>query len=148
MSIHYLGAWHDETGRAIHVNGEWHSVASIAVHTGGAWHQPQTYAPPLSASAPSEVDNSVYTPNPTFANVSVSATITPSGGQSPYTYQWTKQSGDSRITIGSSTMATTSFNARLKQSQAYATYSWTVTDANGNKATGTTSVSLQADGYQ
>lgn len=80
----------------------------------------------LSVSlAPTSLNKTGGTSSLTTASV----TATPSGGSSPYTYAWTKLSGDS-ITCNSPSAATTTFtaNAMTSGETRVATFRFTVTD--------------------
>lgn len=67
--------------------------------------------------------------------VTDSVTATPVGGLAPYTYSWARTSGAG--SIGASTAATTSFYQYVPNgTEAYGAFRVTVTDANGNTATG------------
>ena len=65
------------------------------------------------------------------------ATVTTSGGASPFTYAWTKLTGDSSWSIASPSAASTFFRrSGVSQNSEYnATFSCTVTDAGGHSAT-------------
>jgi hypothetical protein len=59
-------------------------------------------------------------------------TATPSGGTAPYTYAWTRVSGDITISINSPSAATTSFTASVADGvPKEAAFKCTITDANG-----------------
>ncbi len=65
-------------------------------------------------------------------------TVTPSGGVAPYTYAWTKKSGDT-IAPDSAAAATTTFTATVTDQQIKsAVYTCTVTDSTGGTALTTT----------
>lgn len=72
-----------------------------------------------------------FEPAPPFKNVvTAAATVTPTGGTGPYTYQWTKVSGDSAIVPSSTTAASVTFSANAPKNQLLtATWQCTVTDS-------------------
>ncbi len=80
----------------------------------------------------------------TVSETTTSVTAAVSGGATPYTYQWTWQSGGSGITINSPTSDATDFTAgNLSAGQTVSgTALVTVTDADGQTATATASVSI------
>lgn len=71
------------------------------------------------------------TDNNLFVNVvSNGVTVTPTGGTGPYTYLWTKVSGDSAVTVSNSTAASVTFSATVPRDQERnAVYRCTVTDS-------------------
>lgn len=72
---------------------------------------------------------------PSGVVTSSTVTATPTGGTGPYTYLWAWVSGDIGITINSPTSAGTDFTATVGgASPKFATYTVTVTDANGATA--------------
>lgn len=61
------------------------------------------------------------------------ATVTVSGGSGGYTYSWARIAGDSSITAGAPSAASTSFSALLSPDDSVtATFECTVTDAAGS----------------
>lgn len=87
-----------------------------------------TRAAMTASASPTSLYKSGIGTNQTTA----STTVTPSGGVSPYTYAWTKLSGDA-ITADSASAATTTFSATaLFSGEARdATFRCTVTDSTG-----------------
>jgi hypothetical protein len=70
-------------------------------------------------------------------------TLSATGGTAPYTYAWELDSGDASITITSPSSASTTFSASLAPDEAKtATFTGTVTDANGVKMTANVSATL------
>lgn len=62
-------------------------------------------------------------------------TVTASGGTSPYTYAWTKKSGDT-LTVNSPTSNATTFSGTPGAGNAFiSTYTCTITDSAGSPAT-------------
>lgn len=81
----------------------------------------------MSASAS---PTSLYEAGDTGTITSNSTTVTPAGGSSPYTYAWTKVTGDT-LTVTSPTSATTTFSTSglAEGNFVAATYRCTVTDS-------------------
>jgi hypothetical protein len=71
------------------------------------------------------------TPAPLFATVtSDSVTVTASGGTGPYTYAWTRVSGDSAISATAASAATTAFTATVpRDGERVGVWRCTVTDS-------------------
>lgn len=74
--------------------------------------------------------------------VSDPATVTPAGGNAPYSYQWSMLTGNTGIAITAPTMATTAFRRVLFGNSVNATAQCVVTDAFGLTATCTVDVTL------
>lgn len=77
---------------------------------------------------------SVFSPHssaPLFRTVTTnSVTVTPTGGTGPYTYAWTRVSGDSAVNVSNATNPTVSFNANVpRDGERSATWRCTVTDS-------------------
>jgi hypothetical protein len=85
----------------------------------------------LSATAsPGRAIGEVTDTNLFVTVTSNSVTVTPSGGTAPYTYAWTRLSGDSAVAANSPTTATTTFSANVpKWDSREATMQCTVTDS-------------------
>ena len=69
-------------------------------------------------------------PAPSFKNLqTATVTVTATGGTAPYTYAWTRVSGDSAILCTQPALAATQFQANMaKNSDRIATWRCTVTD--------------------
>ena len=91
-----------------------------------------TTGDPLTVTT--SLDQSTYVGS-VSPQVTASVTITASGGSSPYTYAWTKVTGDT-FTVTSPTAASTTFStsADNQTDGEQAIYRCTVTDDDGNKA--------------
>lgn len=117
-------------------------VVRVEAWNGSAWKVAQSFAPPISLNvAPS----SVFGEGNSAAIIlitSSTATATPTGGTAPYTYAWTKVSGDT-MTATNPTSASTAFRLGVGPGDVKtATYRCTVTDKNGLTAQDTVSITL------
>lgn len=76
---------------------------------------------------------------------SQAVTVTPSGGQTPYTYLWTYVSGDTEVVPTSSTLATTTFRAFRSSPGIYsASYKCVVDDAVTSIDSSTVTITLES----
>ena len=77
-----------------------------------------------------------------------SVTVTAAGGTPPYTYAWTKKSGDT-VTVNSPTAATTTFSGAVGVVGGFlsAVYTCTVTDSAGSPATFTVDVNVTINDF-
>jgi hypothetical protein len=104
-------------------------------------------ARPLSASAsPSSVSGSTASSGTATTNAT---TCTASGGLAPYTYAWSRVSGDTSTSANSATSAATTFSASVGpvNSSRVSVWKCTVTDALGHAAdSNTVSVDLEYTG--
>ena len=117
-------------------------VVRVEAWNGSAWKVAQSFAPPITLNvAPFSVSGTGDS-NGTIQITSGIATATPTGGTAPYTYAWTKVSGDT-MTVTNSTSASTAFRASVGPGDSRsATYRCTVTDKNGLSAQDTVSITL------
>lgn len=117
-------------------------VVRIEAWNGSAWKVAQSFAPPITLGV---TPSSVFGTNNSTGIVLVTsstATATPTGGTAPYTYAWTKVSGDT-MTATSPTSASTAFRLGVGPGDVKtATYRCTVTDKNGLTAQDTVSITL------
>ena len=94
----------------------------------------------LDATYISEVDSGAAASGTT---TSAAVTGTPVGGTAPFSYAWTRISGDAQITAGSPAAAATTFSAACFDGIMYsAIFRLTVTDANGATASRDVQVDL------
>jgi hypothetical protein len=140
-------------GALVRKNGAW-KLASVFVRKAGAWALADVSAR-ASGAWVDTTDPLTCAADPTsFTEYllvhgadTASTTVTSSGGSSPYTYTWTKDSGPAEVTVLSPTSATTAF--RIVDGAYGSTYSsifrCTVTDANGATAFALISVYFQVD---
>lgn len=112
----------------INVSGTW-KPATVWQKVAGTWKQINSL---YSASVPSTASASGNTAN----RATAVQTCTPSGGTSPYTYQWAYVSGSTQISIGSDTSASTDFTAvgLTSPETRVAVFNCTVIDNLGNVA--------------
>lgn len=86
----------------------------------------------IATASPGAANGFVFVAEPaslTSVVTSNNVTVTAAGGTAPYTYSWTKVSGDT-LTVTAPTADTTQFTATLfKNTERAATYRCTVTDA-------------------
>lgn len=100
-------------------------------------------ADPLTASAVPNTAIGIYSEsNPVQTN---HVTVTPTGGQSPYSYAWASLSGDTVMAISSTTSATVRWSRNMTIGDSYqAIWRCTVTDAGGATATADVEVTFNA----
>ena len=124
------------------VGGAQKRVVRLEAWNGSAWKVVQSFAPPISLNvAPSSVSGTGDS-HAAILITSSTATATPTGGTAPYTYAWTKVSGDT-LTVTNPTNASTAFRASIGPGDSRgATYRCTVTDKNGLTAQDTVSITL------
>jgi hypothetical protein len=105
----------------------------VAVFHDGAWRNGAVFVPPLSlAVSPSDTGGGNFVPG-TITTGSVTAT--PTGGLAPFTYAWTRLSGDPANPTAP-TNATTSFSLFANDPASFsAVFRCTVTDSLGTTAT-------------
>ena len=125
------------------VNNVEKRVARIEEYNGSAWKLVQSFAPPMSLSVTPSVTGAYNgTSGGIISITSTTATATPVGGTGPFTYAWTKVSGDT-LTVTNPTNASTAFRASIGPGDSrFATYRCTVTDSLGLTAIGSTSITL------
>lgn len=98
------------------------------------------------SASPGDAVGNVFDPEPAplFTTVtSNSVTATPTGGTGPYTYAWSRVSGDSAISATASTSATTAFSAVVgKNQEKNAVWKVVVTDSLAATAEATVNINL------
>lgn len=132
MKVRLSGAWKDVPTAQVRVGGQWKRLSVVRAYISGAWTDIAVFTPPLTATAsPTLVSRTIVGPG---TAVTPSTTVTPAGGESPYTYAWTRLSGVGTIT--SPTSATTTFSHTLGiGDDVSGDFRCTVTDAFGTTAT-------------
>lgn len=133
MRVRVGGAWKEVSSGVVYVDGAWRQLKMGRAYVGGAWEDIFAFAPDLSATfTPSVVGGTVI--NEGFAT-SNQVTVTPAGGQPPYTYSWTQTTGND-ATVVSPASAMTTFTRFLTSGQVEnETFRCTVTDNFGTTAT-------------
>jgi predicted phage tail protein len=131
------GAWHPITTLYAYRSGAWQRLKTLKTYRGGAWQLVGIFTPPLTLAA-NNVGVSGYNSVETG-----SSTATPSGGLGPYSYAWSKVSGDT-MTVSSPTTAGTGFGSPTMAPGGYssAVYQCTCTDSAGQVASTTISVAF------
>lgn len=139
-------AWQDITTFKRWDGAAWQDVTTVQRWDGAAWVD-CTWgggAGSLSATADessvSSVSNDGADECPTYTSESV--TVTATGGTGPYTYSWTKLSGNAALYAGSPTSATTAFEASICFGSRSGVFRCTVEDSLGATATVDVSVTL------
>lgn len=134
MSIHakVSGTWQPITAVYRKIAGSWQAISQVHDKVSGTWQQ--VYSALSASLSTSYVSGSTGAPG---TATSSAVLCTPSGGSSPYSYLWEYVSGDTGITIGSSTSAATVFqfyNPNNYFASKYALYRCRVTDSTSNVA--------------
>lgn len=96
---------------------------------------------------PGFADGSFFAPGlgPVIQTVGTnSVTATPSGGTGPYTYLWTRVSGDSALVCGNATVATTGWSANLGRNT-FVSAVWRCTVTDSLSATAFADIPVSAD---
>lgn len=134
------GAWKDISGGSVRVSGSWRRLTAIKAYFDSAWRTVAVFADSLSLSL-SASSISRTGANSTVTSAAVLAT--PTGGSSPFTYAWAKQSGG-LISATNPTSAQTTFRATnmTDQEERSAVFRCTCTDAYGSTATADVTVTL------
>lgn len=127
-AVRVLGAWHMAGDMFVRISGQWRRITGIRARVAGAWQTVSGFTSTFSASAPTDTFG--------YGSVTDPVTITPTGGVSPYTYQWTRISGALAITTVSPNMATTAFQTTRTSGSFTTVFGWVATDATGATASG------------
>jgi hypothetical protein len=110
MKVFQGGTWRDISKCSVYQGGAWRVVKAIKVYQGGAWRDVANFTAGAGtitlALSPTTISKTGRTSTVNTGNV----TATPTGGQTPYTYAWVKQSGDD-ITALNPANAITAFRA-------------------------------------
>jgi predicted flavoprotein YhiN len=107
MQVRVGGAYKEITGASVRVGGSWRRLQAIKVYSDSAWRTVATFSSPMSLALSRSTISRIGS-NSTLTTGTV--TGTPTGGQGPFTYAWTKQSGDT-ITASSPANASSTFRA-------------------------------------
>lgn len=132
MNIRINGSWKELTSGNIYTNDGWKDITRGNLRIADTWKDLGTLTSDLTASA--------LPPSPSGARSGSGSvttgvcTVTPNGGQSPYSYQWSALGGG--VTINSANAASTTFTAIIANSEEKTSaVSCIVTDAFGATAT-------------
>lgn len=141
MRVRTGGEWKEVPGGRVRVGGAWKNLVGIRAYISGAWKDVASFVQPMTFSvAPDSIVRSQEIPGTATTQ---SAVGTPTGGRAPFTYAWTRLSGDASITITSPTSSSTTFRRFVDAEQTYvATFRCTCTDADGTALTDDVSVSI------
>lgn len=104
------GAWRTITGCKVFKGGSWRSIKAIKVYSDGAWRDVGNFTVG-GGDLNLTLSNSSVTRSARLTTIGSTIVIaSPTGGQTPYTYAWTKQSGDA-ISAMTPSNAGTAFQA-------------------------------------
>lgn len=130
MDVRINGAWVSPERAEVRVGSAWRTVTRAEAYVGGVWKQVATFLPPVTLALSTTTvtgfafSGTVYTNN---------VTVTPSGGQAPYTYAWARASGSG--TVANAVAATTNFyDTPGDGNSTTGAFVCTVTDSLGNVA--------------
>lgn len=113
IQVRIGGTWNTITSSKVFAGSAWRSLKAIQVYANGAWRVVANFTPPGGGGGGGGALSLAVSPNPcqgTSASSTVTTPnckVTPSGGQAPFTYSWTAQSG--LFQINSPSSATTTF---------------------------------------
>lgn len=116
---------------SVKIGGAWKTVTYIGVKVGGQWKTAYGSTTPPPPALDVNMQNATVSGSRSNAGsvTSSAAVAVASGGTSPYTYAWTKVSGDT-FTVTSPTAASTTFSTSLTNGQTKSgVYRCTATDA-------------------
>ena len=137
--VRISGAIKDVSGGKAMLGGLVKSLSRVAYSDGTNVVDLATFSPPMSAAA--SFDSATGSTSGDSTATTNSITVTPTGGTAPYTYAWTKTSGDG--TVVSPTKATTRFSQFLyNNTAASGVFLCTVTDSLGATATASVNASF------
>lgn len=130
------------TGMKIKAGGIVRTIKTVKVMVGGVLETVATFVPAITLNISPDLASGVSS-SPSGGTIhSNYVTATPSGGAGPYTYAWTRIFGTELVLSGPAS-ATTRFSLNVIASDSVsATYRCTVTDAFGQTAQDTVSVTL------
>lgn len=130
MDARINGAWVSPERAEVRIGGSWRTIVRAEVYVGGAWKTAATFLPPVTLALSTQVVSGFAFGGTVYTN---NVTVTPSGGQAPYTYAWARVSGDGAVENPAA--ATTNFSDTPgfgNTTEGY--FICTVTDALGNVA--------------
>lgn len=103
-AVNVNGAWRDVEDIYVNVNGTWRTVEEVFVNVNGTWRLAFDRVQPMSLAV-SDADVLIFSTGGTGYSGEITANVT--GGRGPFTYQWTRIAGSSRIFAESPTSRTT-----------------------------------------
>ena len=127
----------------VRVGGAWKAVSTGWVRVAGAWKRfyIRYIEPTVSLSPTIALGFGTGASAATVTSGTVTSTV--EDGEAPFSYQWTRASGDNTITPTDPTAPDTTFSSSLATNQnKNATFELTVTDAMNNTATAQVAVQL------
>lgn len=130
MDVRLNGAWVSPERAEVRIAGQWRTIIRAEIFTGGEWEQSASFLPPLTLSLSTQVVSGFAFSGTVYTNA---VTVTPSGGQTPYSYAWSRVSGAG--TVANAAAATTNFTDAPgwgNTTEGY--FICTVSDALGNVA--------------
>jgi len=98
------GTWKSVTPSA-KVSGTWRNVVAVWVKVSGTWRK--AYQSLAATTTPTYVDGYEMAPG---TPISGSAVCTPTGGVTPYSYEWEYVSGDTGLTLTNQYASVTSWS--------------------------------------
>ena len=129
--VRVSGALKDISGGKVMFGDALKALSRVAYYDGTNVVDLATFSPPMTAAA--SFDSATGSTSGDSTATTNSITVTPTGGTAPYTYAWTKTSGDG--TVVSPTKATTRFSQFLENNTAASgVFLCTVTDSLGATA--------------
>jgi hypothetical protein len=152
MKVWVAGAWRDILTAKLRMSGAWRPLLAVKIFDGGVWRDAGTFEPPATSGG--SAGRFRLSVGPILSNTSRDAsTITsvtyiarPSSGTAPFSYAWSliNEDGDAVFTINAPTLAQTTVTGSgiANQTQATCGLHCICTDAVGNVASATASVSL------
>ena len=142
------GSWREITSGRVRVGNAWKDLASIRVFVGGAWREAKSFFAPFTALNITPDPNS-NTRQTGAVRQTVASVATPTGGTPPFTYAWTRVSGDTGFTITSPSSSSTTFSRFISDEVTYAAvFQCVATDALGISRSDTVSVSITGVAFE
>ena len=132
MKVNVAGSLKTVSAIKVNVGGTLRSVSRLKSNIAGALKDAGSFYTPLTALTASPTSVSKFSLNPTVDTANV--TVTPTGGQAPFTYSWVRISGSGAAL--SATSAITKFREVFEAPDTVSgVFRCTVTDFFGSTAT-------------
>jgi hypothetical protein len=143
MEARIGGAWREITSAEVFANGAWRPLRYAEAYIGGNWVSIANFTSGAGTITLTLSTSTISATRRVSTVTSANVTATPASGQTPYTYAWVKQSGES-ISATNPTSAITAFQATgmIVDETRNAVFRCTCTDHLGSSATADVSVSL------